>query len=110
MASSMPMPPGGMPGGGAPQQGPPPAFGGPSLANIPPGQPPTPPGQDPSQAGGALPRLIFQIEQQIETLAKALPSDASDKLNSIREQLREVVAGALSGGPPQQGSQSGGPY
>lgn len=61
-------------------------------------------------AGGALPRLVFQIEQQIETLGKALPAASSDKLNSIREQLREVIAEALSGGAPMQGSQTGGPY
>lgn len=97
-------------GGGAPPQGPPPAFGSPSLANIPPGQPSAPPGQDSQDAGGALPRLVFQIEQSIETLGRSLPASASEKLNSIREQLREVIAESLSGGAPMQGSTTGGPY
>src|SRR5688572_29140525 len=98
-------------GSGAPPQGPPPAFGNPSLANIPQGQPPGPPhGQSPMEAGGALPRLVFQIEQSIETLGRSLPSNASEKLNSIREQLREVIAEALSGGGPQMGGGNGGPF
>lgn len=106
MASFLPAPPmGGLPPDGPP----PPAPGTPSLANIPQGQTP------PADAGGALPRLVYQIDQSIQTLARALPADQSQKLDAIRQQLREVVAGALSGGMGQA-QQSGvlspaaGPY
>jgi hypothetical protein len=84
-------------------------MGAPSLANIPQGQTPPP------DAGGALPRLVFQIDQSIQTLARALPADQSQKLDAIRQSLREVVATAMSGGmgaPESQGvlSPAGGPY
>jgi len=106
------MPPGG-PGGMAPGGGPPPAMGSPTLANIPPGSPSGPPmGGDPQSQGGALPRLVFQIEQSIQTLARALPPDASEKLDAVTQQIREVVAMALSGGGPtaENPTAEGGPY
>jgi len=106
VASPLPMPP--MGGGAPPTQGPPPAMGMPTLANVPPSAPPP---ADPMAAGGALPRLVFEIESSISTLAKALPPEMSQKLDIIKEQLREVVAEALSGsmGSPEQGTPAG-PY
>lgn len=96
-----------------PEMGPPPAFGNPSLSNLPlsapmPGQ--MPPGAGGPETGGALPRLVFEIEQQLQTLARALPPGSSEKLDAIREQLRECIAEAVSGGPAQEGMPPGGPY
>jgi hypothetical protein len=102
--ASLPMPP---MGGQAPQQGPPPAFGSPTLSNIPQGAPPPQAG---GQAAGALPRMVFQLDQQIQTLARALPPDTAAKLDAIREQLREIVAEAVSGGTGGQTPPTAGPY
>lgn len=104
----MPPPPMGGSGQG-PQGGPPPPPGAPSLANVPPGAPPPMGGAD--QAGGALPKLVFQIDTSLQTLARALPPDMSMKLDAIRETLREIVAEALSGGgQPESPEAQGGPY
>jgi hypothetical protein len=77
----------------------------------PPVQPPTVPTvssipQDQADTGGlvaALPRLVFNVEQQLSTLARILPAQ-SEQLNGIRESLRAVLASALQrgagGGPP----------
>lgn len=43
---------------------------------------------------GALPRLFFELNQQISTLAQILP-EQSAKLDSIRSQLQEVLAIAV---------------
>jgi hypothetical protein len=105
--ASMPPPP--MGGGMPPDQGPPPQMGAPTLANTPPSGPQV---AGPEQ-GGALPRLVFQIEQSLQTLARALPGGSSQKIDSIREQLRGAVAEALAGGgaQPNMGpQQEGGPY
>lgn len=108
--AALPPPPMGM--SGPPEGGPPPAVGAPSLSNIPPSGPPMGQqmGAGPEQ-GGALPRLVFNIEQSLQTLARALPVGSSQKIDAIREQLRMAVAEALSGGGEQTPpSQEGGPY
>lgn len=105
--ASLPSPP--MMGGGmGPQGGPPPAPMSPSLSNVPPGGPP-PMGGNPQQAGGALPMLVFQIDQSIQSLGRALPPDLSQGLDGIRQQLREIVAQALGGGSPQMDPAAGPP-
>lgn len=68
----------------------------PTLSSIPTGQT-----GDAGQPGitGALPRLFFQAEQQLKTIARVLPTFSSD-IDSVVQQLRDVLAKALSGGPP----------
>lgn len=70
----------------------------PTLSAIPMGQPTGGPG--PGMVG-ALPQLIFNIEQQIKTVARILP-DQSPVLDQIVSDLRDVLATALQGGgqPP----------
>jgi hypothetical protein len=84
----------------------------PTLAGIPPGGQPPMPGPPEQGAGAALPKLVFQIEQSLDTLARALPPDAAEKINTIKDTLREAVAISLSGGgqPPEGPAQQGGPY
>lgn len=65
-------------------------------------------------AGGALPRLVFQIEQSIQMLGRALPPDAAQKLDAAVQTIREAVATSLAGGAPGQAgpspTQQGGPF
>lgn len=97
---------------GASLDGPPPQANQPSVGAI----PPSPPGAGGPGAGpqmGALPRLVFQIEQSLQTLARALPPDSSRQVDAIKEQLRTLVAGALAGSSPGQPTspmEEGGPY
>ncbi len=108
----MPPPGGGGPPGGMLNGPPPPPPGSPSLAGIPPapggGAGAGPPG--PNQAG-ALPRLVFEIENSMKVLARALPGDAAEQIDSIVQQVRNVVAQALqgSGGSPSGGDKSAPP-
>lgn len=99
-----------MPPFGPSLDGPPPAAGPAGAGAIPP-SPGGPPG---AGAGmGALPKLVFTIEQQLQTLAKALPPETSQQIDAIKEQLRQLVAGAVAGGSPNQApspSMEGGPY
>lgn len=86
----------------------------PSLMGGPPNTPPSDPtlsaipmgggGQGPAPGQiGALPQLIFQIEQMIKTVARILPTQ-SGTLDQIVSDLRDVLAGALQGGGQQQQS------
>ena len=86
----------------------------PMMGGIPPGPPPPQPS---AGMGGpesaALPRLLFSIEQSLETLARALPGESGQQLAALKDQLREIVSGALAGQTPQPGStpaNAGGPY
>jgi hypothetical protein len=103
----MPPPGGGGPPGGMLNGPPPPPPGSPSLAGIPPapgaGPGAGPPG--PNQAG-ALPKLVFELENSLKVLARALPGDAGEQIDSIIQQIRNIVAQALQGGG---GSSGGGP-
>lgn len=109
-------PPVGMGVGGGLDVPPPPPAGSPSVAGIPPGPPQGggPPGM--GQAG-ALPRLVFEIENSLKTLARAMP-DSSAEVDSIIQQLRNLVAQALQGSmgkPSPEGGVTapgpgGGPY
>lgn len=87
-------------------------MGSPSLSNIPPSGPPQGAGgMGGPEQGGALPKLVFNIEQSLQTLARALPAGASQKIDAIRETLRQAVAEAISGGgEPTPPMQEGGPY
>lgn len=49
--------------------------------------------------GGALPRLIFGIEQTLDVLAQAIPGSA-EKIDTIKGLLREVLVTAGSGEAP----------
>lgn len=69
----------------------------PTLSAIPVGGPGQGPG--PGQIG-ALPQLVFQIEQMIKTVARILPSQ-SGTLDQIVSDLRDVLAMALQGGGQQ---------
>lgn len=88
--------------------GPPPQANQPSVGAI----PPSPGGPMGNPQMGALPKLVFGIEQQLQTLARALPPETSRQIDSIKEQLRQLVAGAMSGvgGPPASPMGEGGPY
>lgn len=75
-----------------------------ALMGGPPVQPPTVPTvsaipqADNSQGlVAALPKLVFNIEQQLNTLARVLPQE-SEKLNEIRDSLRDVLSSALQRG------------
>lgn len=56
--------------------------------------------------GGGLPQMIFQIEQQIRTLAAAVPA-ATAEIGQISQLLKAVMMKALPAGGPTAGS--GGP-
>jgi len=108
-------PPVGMGVGGGQDMPPPPPAGSPSVAGIPPG--PASMGPPGMGAAGALPKLVFEIENSLKTLARAMP-DSSAEVDSIIQQLRNLVAQALQGSmgkpSPGGGMQSpgpgGGPY
>ncbi len=93
----------------------------PSMMGGPPNAPPTDPtlsaipmggaGQGPAPGQiGALAPLIYQIEQQIKTVARILP-DQSQALDQIVSDLRDVLAAALQGGgaPPAPTPNAGPP-
>ena len=67
----------------------------PTLSAIPMAQEGPSPGQS-----GALPQLVFQIEQMIKTVARILPTQ-SGALDQIVSDLRDVLAAALQGGGQQ---------
>lgn len=60
-------------------------------------------------AVGALPKLVFEIENSIKTLARALPGDAAEQLDSVIQQVRNVVAQALQGSGGQPGGSGSAP-
>lgn len=47
----------------------------------------------------AIPRLIFGVEQLIDTIARAVPG-ASEELDQAKAIIRGVLAKALQGGSP----------
>jgi hypothetical protein len=104
-----PMPPAMMGGGGPPVQ--PPQMPTLSAAPMPPqGMGPEAGMPQPGQVG-ALPKLFFGVEQQLQTLAKVLPPDLVADLDSISQNLRAVLVKALQSGAsagaqgPMQGIQ-----
>ncbi len=81
----------------------------PGLASGPPVQPPEMPtlsaipvdGQTAAPGAGmvgALPRLFFNIEQSVETLARALPPALAAELAPVVSQLRVILVKALQSG------------
>lgn len=58
------------------------------------------PGQGGSPAGKmeAIPKLIFMIDQLLDTLARAVPG-ASEEVDSAKATIRGVLTKALQGGP-----------
>lgn len=87
-------------------EGPPPAA--PAMGGIPPSAP------GPASPSASLPRLLFGIEESLDTLARALPPEVAPQLDEVKTQLREVVAGALSGSmgqaPSVPATAGAGPY
>lgn len=57
----------------------------------------------PSGGNGGLARVFYAIEQQLDSLASALPED-SESIDEIKTQLREILAKAISGGANFQGN------
>lgn len=45
---------------------------------------------------GALPRLFFQVEQQLDTIARAVPQ-SSGEIDSIKQSLRGILVSSLQG-------------
>lgn len=45
---------------------------------------------------GALPRIFFQLSQQLDTLARVLP-EQSEKIDGVKGQLQEIMALAVQG-------------
>lgn len=77
-----------MMGGGPPVN--PPTM--PTLSAIPSGEMDSPgPGMS-----AALPQLVFNVEQQIKTIARLLP-DQSEALDQIVEELRNILSMSLQG-------------
>jgi len=76
-----------------------PGMGGPEAGMPQPGQ------------VGALPKLFFGVEQQLQTLAKVLPPALTAELDGISQNLRAVLVKALQSGAsasaadPMQGIQ-----
>lgn len=72
----------------------------PPAANVPPmvgqmmGQNP---GVSAVPPGGGLPRLIFSVQQTLDTIARAVP-DASEEIDTIKEMLTDVLLKATTGG------------
>lgn len=67
----------------------------PTLSSIPIGGQTEAPG--PGQVG-ALPRLFFNLEQQVETIARVLPPALAAELSPIMSALRAVLVKALQSG------------
>jgi hypothetical protein len=66
---------------------------------------PMPPAEAGAEAGmaapgqvGALPKLFFGVEQQLQTLAKVLPPALTAELDGISQNLRAVLVKALQSG------------
>lgn len=54
---------------------------------------------------GALPKIFFGIEQQLQTLAKVVPPDLVADLDSIAQNLRAVLVKSLQSGAGSLGPQ-----
>lgn len=67
----------------------------PTLSGMNVGGPTAPPG-----AGqvGALPKLFFNVEQELEAIARVLPPDLATEIGPITSQLRMVLVKALQSG------------
>lgn len=67
----------------------------PSLSAMPFGQSAAPP--EPGQVG-SLPELFFNLEQQLKTVAKSVPSGVTAELDQIAQRLRAVLVKVLQSG------------
>ena len=72
----------------------------PGLSSIPFGQAP---GEDAPNVAAAVPKLFFQVSQQLKTIAKVLPGYASE-LDDVSNQLMDIAAKAVAGSPSQNSS------
>lgn len=77
----------------------PPAMGMPPMVGQPPpsGVSAIPPNGG-GPGGGGLPRLIFSVQQTLDTIARAIP-DASEQIDQIKNMLMDVLLKATQGGP-----------
>lgn len=56
---------------------------------------------------GAVPRMVFEIEAGLKTLARSLGPKHAQAVEEIISQLRDLVAAALTGGSEGQPSENG---
>lgn len=66
---------------------------------------PTSEGEAGNRAAG-LPKLIFSVEQSLDTIAEAVPG-SSEQIDEIKRQLRDLLTSALQGGDQEEASQTG---
>lgn len=80
----------------------------PTLSAFP-GARPGPGAGGPSPVGqvGALPRLVYGVEQLLDTIARAVPG-ASEDIDQAKAIVRGVLAKALQGGGPGGNPMPGG--
>jgi hypothetical protein len=82
--------------------GPPPGSSPAGLSAIAGGADPQGGGPTPSGTGGGLAKVFFNVEEQLDTIASALP-EAAEEIDQIKAQLKGVLVKAV----PQGGSSSG---
>lgn len=70
----------------------------PSLSAFPTSPAGPGPGGSPAGRTEAIPKLIFMIDQLLDTLARAVPG-ASQEIDGAKSTIRAVLAKALQGGP-----------
>ena len=58
-------------------------------------------GEKPNSKAG-LPRLVFEIERSLDSIADAVPGVA-DQVDDMKSTLRDLLASALQGGGQEQG-------
>jgi hypothetical protein len=80
--------------------GPPPGSSQPGLSAISRGADPQGGGPTPSGSGGGLAKVFFNVEEQLDTIASALP-EAAEEIDQIKAQLKGVLVKAV----PERGSQ-----
>jgi hypothetical protein len=69
----------------------------PNLSAIP-RSPQGPGGGSPAGRMEAIPKLVFMVDQLLDTLARAVPG-ASEEIDQAKATIRGVLAKALQGGP-----------
>lgn len=97
------------------------SLGGGSPLNAPPAQPPGMPtasalgqpapggGKGPGQMG-SLPRLGFEVEQSLRTIAKVIGPELAPRVEEIITSLKDLLVQALDSGPDSTKEPSGGPF
>lgn len=84
----------------------------PTLSAFPGAQGPEAGGAPPMAKMGAVPKLIFQAEMLLDTIARAVPAAAADVDKAkqiVRGILTKAIPGGAAGTPPPQGGPMGPP-